>query len=56
MTGELGTYGIHLPTAEEGVGVAFGAEHRRDTFGFRPDQTLGSGDLSGSGGASPTRA
>jgi outer membrane receptor protein involved in Fe transport len=54
MTGDLGTYGVQLPTAEEGVGVAFGAEYRRDTFGFTPDQTLGSGDLSGSGGASPT--
>ena len=53
MTGDLGAYGLQLPTAEEGVGVAFGAEYRRDTFGFLPDQTLGSGDLSGSGGASP---
>jgi iron complex outermembrane recepter protein len=54
MTGDLGSYGARLPTAEDGVGVAFGAEYRRDTFGFLPDQTLGSGDLSGSGGASPT--
>ncbi len=54
MTGDLGVYGLQLPTAEEGIGVAFGAEYRRDTFGFLPDQTLGSGDLSGSGGASPT--
>ncbi len=34
--------------------MAAGAEYRRDTFGFRPDQSLGSGDLSGAGGASPT--
>jgi iron complex outermembrane receptor protein len=54
MTGDLGAYGVQLPTAEEGVGLAFGAEHRRDTFGFLPDQSLGSGDLSGAGGASPT--
>jgi outer membrane receptor protein involved in Fe transport len=54
MTGDLGAYGLQLPSAEEGLGVAFGAEYRRDTFGFLPDQTLGSGDLSGSGGASPT--
>ena len=54
MTGDLGVYGLQMPTAEEGIGVAFGAEYRRDTFGFLPDQTLGSGDLSGSGGASPT--
>ncbi len=36
------------------MGVAFGAEYRRDTFGFLPDLALGSGDLSGAGGASPT--
>ncbi len=54
FTGDLGAYGLQLPTAEEGIGVAVGAEYRRDTFGFLPDQTLGSGDLSGSGGASPT--
>jgi iron complex outermembrane receptor protein len=54
MTGDLGAYGMTLPTAEDGVGVAFGAEYRLDSFAFLPDQTLGSGDLSGSGGASPT--
>lgn len=54
MTGDLGNYGMQLPSAEEGVGVAFGAEYRIDRFAFLPDQTLGSGDLSGSGGASPT--
>jgi iron complex outermembrane receptor protein len=54
MTGDLGAYGIKLPTAEDGIGVAFGAEYRLDRFSFLPDQTLGSGDLSGSGGASPT--
>lgn len=54
MTGDLGAYGAKLPTAQDGVGVAFGAEYRLDSFAFLPDQTLGSGDLSGSGGASPT--
>lgn len=54
LTGDLGRYGVQLPTAGEGIGVAFGAEHRVDDFAFLPDQTLGSGDLSGSGGASPT--
>ena len=41
MTGDLGTYGIQLPSAEEGVSVAFGAEHRRDTFGFTPGPDAG---------------
>ena len=53
-TGDLGAYGLTLPTANDGVGVALGAEYRIDDFAFLPDQTLGSGDLSGSGGASPT--
>lgn len=54
ITGDLGKYGLQLPTAKDGVGVAFGAEYRDDTFAYLPDETLGSGDLSGSGGASPT--
>lgn len=54
ITGDLGVYGVTLPTARNGVGIAFGAEYREDTFGFLPDQSLGSGDLSGAGGASPT--
>jgi outer membrane receptor protein involved in Fe transport len=54
VTGNLGGYGLQLPTADEGVGVAFGVEYRADGFAYLPDETLGSGDLSGSGGASPT--
>lgn len=54
VTGDLGTYGIQLPTAGDGVRVAFGVEYRDDAFAFLPDEALGSGDLSGSGGASPT--
>lgn len=54
MTGDLGQYGVKLPTSDYGVSVAFGAEHRIDEFGYLPDAALGSGDLSGSGGASPT--
>jgi len=54
FTGDLGEYGLKVPTAADGIGVAFGAEYRADSFAFLPDQALGSGDLSGSGGASPT--
>jgi outer membrane receptor protein involved in Fe transport len=53
-TGDLGGYGMKLPTANEGVAIALGLERRVDGFAYLPDQTLGSGDLSGSGGASPT--
>lgn len=54
VTGDLGNYGVKLPTADEGVGVAIGVEYRADGFAYLPDEALGSGDLSGSGGASPT--
>jgi outer membrane receptor protein involved in Fe transport len=53
-TGDLGAYGIQLPTAREGVAVAVGVEWRDDTFKYLPDLNLGSGDLSGGSGASPT--
>ena len=54
VTGDLGEYGLKLPSAQEGVGIAMGVEYRKDGFSFLPDQALGSGDLSGGGGASPT--
>ncbi len=54
VTGDLGSYGMQLPTAKEALGVAFGAEYRTDSYSYLPDEALGSGDLSGSGGASPT--
>lgn len=49
-TGDLTGYGLKLPTADEGVGVAFGVEHRVDGFAYQADETLQSGDLSGGGG------
>jgi outer membrane receptor protein involved in Fe transport len=52
LTGDLGKYGIKSPWAQDGVGVALGAEHRRQTYHFAPDQASLSGDLSGFGGAS----
>ena len=54
VTGDLGGYGLTLPTAQNGIGVAFGVEYRADTFAYLPDQALGSGDLLGGSGASPT--
>jgi outer membrane receptor protein involved in Fe transport len=52
VNGDLGQYGLKLPTAQEGVAVAFGLENRRDALEWRPDQAALSGDLSGFGGAS----
>lgn len=54
VTGELGKYGVKLPTADEGVGLAFGVERRVDALAFLPDLVIGSGDLSGGSGEATT--
>jgi iron complex outermembrane receptor protein len=51
--GDLTEYGVKLPWTDEGVGVSAGAEYRRETFDFAADYISSSGDLNGSGGASP---
>ena len=53
ISGDLGQYGIKSPYADSGVGVDFGAEYRREQLAESFDQEQLSGDLSGSGGASP---
>jgi iron complex outermembrane recepter protein len=50
ITGELGKYGVELPTAHEGIGVNFGFEHRNEAVFFQPDAATQSGQLSGAGG------
>lgn len=50
---DLGTYGIKSPWATNGVGVSFGFERRAEKLKFEPDEASLSGDLAGSGGASP---
>jgi iron complex outermembrane receptor protein len=52
LNGDLGRFGIKSPWANDGIGVAVGLEHRRQTYRFAPDQASLSGDLSGFGGAS----
>jgi iron complex outermembrane recepter protein len=52
VTGDLGKYGIKLPTANDGIGVNVGWEHRNDHTQFAPDSSETSGQLSGFGGAS----
>jgi outer membrane receptor protein involved in Fe transport len=51
VSGHLGEYGIKLPTAEEGVAVNVGYEHRNEHVEFTPDAGLASGQLSGFGSA-----
>ena len=53
ITGDLGQYGVKSPFADSGVGVDFGAEYRREQLSETFDEEQLSGDLSGSGGASP---
>ena len=52
VTGDLGEYGIKLPTASDGVAFNVGVEHRREEVFFKPDAASESGLLAGSGGAS----
>ncbi|NWG92087.1 MAG: TonB-dependent receptor [Parvularculaceae bacterium] len=53
LAGDLGEYGIKSPAAEEGVGVAFGMEWRKDQLDYRPDLLFATGDLAGQGGSTP---
>ena len=53
-SGKLGEYGIKSPYANDGVGVALGAEYREESSSYQADALAQSGDLSGAGGASPT--
>lgn len=52
ITGDLGQYGIRLPTADDGVAFNVGFETRREEVFFKPDAASESGLLSGAGGAS----
>lgn len=53
LSADLGDYGIIVPGARNGVGVAFGLEHRKDELENRTDAATAAGELSGSGG--PTK-
>ncbi|RYZ66464.1 MAG: TonB-dependent receptor, partial [Proteobacteria bacterium] len=53
VTGDLGVYGVKLPTATEGVGVNVGYEYRREEVKYLPDAATEGGLISGAGGAFP---
>jgi outer membrane receptor protein involved in Fe transport len=57
VVGKLGKYGIQSPWAHEGVGLAIGAEYRRDYLKTEPDGPSIDGDNSGSqvGGVAKTQ-
>lgn len=51
VTGQLGEYGLKLPSASDGVAVNIGFEQRNENVYFSPDSGLASGQLSGFGSA-----
>ncbi len=53
VTGKLEKYGIKSPFANEGVGIAFGTEYRKEKLNLLTDAEFSSGDLAGQGG--PTK-
>lgn len=54
VSGDLTEYGLKLPTARNGVGVAFGLERRTDQLELSVDNAFSTGDLAGQGG--PTKS
>lgn len=50
VSGDLTDYGIKLPTAKSGVGLAFGAERRTEKLDLSTDSAFTTGDLAGQGG------
>jgi iron complex outermembrane recepter protein len=50
ITGDLGKYGVQLPTASSGLQVNIGAEYRSESANFLPDELSQSGNAAGSGG------
>jgi iron complex outermembrane recepter protein len=50
-TGDLGKYGIKLPTAEDGVTINVGADYRQEKFVFDPDYIFSNGYQAGGAAA-----
>jgi outer membrane receptor protein involved in Fe transport len=53
FTGKLGDYGIKSPWANDGVGVALGAEYRREHLDSTADFLSANGLVDGNGAAAP---
>ncbi len=53
FNGDLGQYGIKLPTAKNGVKVAIGTDYREDWYDFQPDYVAQYGLTSGDSPAPP---
>lgn len=50
LSSDLGEYGLKLPYASTGLGVAFGFEHRTEKLDMATDVEFDTGDLAGQGG------
>jgi iron complex outermembrane recepter protein len=53
MTVQGAEYGVKTPWAENGVGLNFGAEYRKEKSDFNPDVEWQTGDLAGNGSTTP---
>jgi iron complex outermembrane recepter protein len=53
VTGDLGKYGLKLPTANSGLNVAIGAEYRQEKFVFQPDYVFLNGFQAGGAPSKP---
>ena len=50
ISGDLGRYGMKLPTAKNGIAVSFGVERRVEKLELNTDTAFSTGDLAGQGG------
>ena len=50
LSGDLSKYGLKLPTARSGLGIAVGVERRTEQMELSTDTAFSSGDLAGQGG------
>lgn len=51
VTGVLGEYGLKTPWADQGLGVNFGVEYRKESLELNTDVAFSTGDLTGQGAA-----
>lgn len=49
LAGNLGTYGLTMPWADDGVGIAIGYEYRDERLSYNPSATDKAGDIFGGG-------